>query len=486
MLRDRSLQLWQFSGSFSRFARKPFVATVRIISENEENREQKVIMAVVDENWQTKLATIGERITFLFNDELLSDVKFVVPVSTGESESKKVIPAHKFVLAISSPVFFAMFYGQMAETKDSIELPDCEYESLLELFRFLYSDEVNLSGSNVMQVLYLANKYMVPSLAEKCTEYLRDNLKASNVFSILPHAQTFEDKDLEDRCWEVIEMKTEESVTSDEFVTVERSLVESVVKREVLNVKEVELFKAVDRWATQECERQGITPDGEAKRRILGEEIVKAIRFPLMSQKDFASVVFDSHVLTHEEFGNMIKHYNAVLTSPLPFLQIARSTGNRNRCNRFNNSVPPSTSWKYGGKLADSVQFSVNKPIKLYGVQYFGSEGGEYTVSTEVKLTTRDSSVVKQSGTYTSVKDESNNYYGFDLLFDHPVCLKADKLYKLVSHIKGPVSWSGNDGQTSVESGGVRFTFSDSTKDSGNGTSATRGQFPAFIFSEGL
>ena len=64
---------------------------------------------------------------------------------------------------------------------------------------------MNLSGSNVMQVLYLANKYMVPSLAEKCTEYLRENLKASNVFCILPHAQKFEDKDFEDRCWEVIE-----------------------------------------------------------------------------------------------------------------------------------------------------------------------------------------------------------------------------------------------------------------------------------------
>ena len=32
---------------------------------------------------------------------MLSDVKFVVPVSSGESESTKVIPAHKFVLAIS-------------------------------------------------------------------------------------------------------------------------------------------------------------------------------------------------------------------------------------------------------------------------------------------------------------------------------------------------------------------------------------------------
>ena len=189
-------------------------------------------MAVVEENWQTKRSTIVERTTFIFNNELLSDVKFVVPVSTGQSESKKVIPAHKFVLAISSPVFYAMFYGQMAETTNSIELPDCDHQSLLEMFRFMYTDEVSLSGSNVMQVLYLAKKYIVSSLVEKCTEYLRDNLKASNVFCILPHAQKFENKDLEDRCWEVIEKQTEEAVTSDEFVTVERSVVESVVKRD--------------------------------------------------------------------------------------------------------------------------------------------------------------------------------------------------------------------------------------------------------------
>ena len=126
-----------------------------------------------------------------------------------------------------------------------------------------------------------SNKYMVTSLAEKCTAYLRDSLKASNVFCILPHAQKFEDKDSEDRCWEVIETEqTVEAVKSDEFVSLERSVVESVVKREKLNVKEVELFKAVDRWATKESERQGKTLDSDAKRRILGETIMKSIRFP--------------------------------------------------------------------------------------------------------------------------------------------------------------------------------------------------------------
>ena len=85
---------------------------------------------------------------------------------------------------------------------------------MLELFRLMYTDEVTLSGSSIIQVLYLANKYIVPSLAEKYMAHLRENLKSSNLFCILPYTRKFEDKDLEDRCWEVIEKQTEEALTS--------------------------------------------------------------------------------------------------------------------------------------------------------------------------------------------------------------------------------------------------------------------------------
>ena len=39
-------------------------------------------------------------------------------------------------------------------------------------------------------------------------------------------------EDLENRCWEVVEVPTEEAVASDDFVVAERSLVASAVKRE--------------------------------------------------------------------------------------------------------------------------------------------------------------------------------------------------------------------------------------------------------------
>jgi len=80
----------------------------------------------VEVNWQTTRPTFRERTKFMLNNMPFSDVKFVVRKSDGESESTEVISAHKFVLSIGSPVFEAMFYGELAETRDSIELPDRE------------------------------------------------------------------------------------------------------------------------------------------------------------------------------------------------------------------------------------------------------------------------------------------------------------------------------------------------------------------------
>ena len=62
-----------------------------------------------------------------------------------------------------------------------------------------------------------------------------------------------------DRCWKVIDKQTEQAVESDGFATIERSLLEAVIVRDTLSIKEVNLFKAVNLWVTNECERQGLT-----------------------------------------------------------------------------------------------------------------------------------------------------------------------------------------------------------------------------------
>ena len=439
-------------------------------------RGKKSNMSLVEEKWQTTRPTLRERAKFLLNNDLFSDVQFVVRKS--ESESEQVIPAHKFVLSIGSPVFEAMFYGVLAETRDSIELPDCEYESLLELFRYMYSDDVNLSGSNVMGVLYLAKKYVVPSLAEKCSEYLKEHLDPSNVFTVLQTAQKYEEKDLVDRCWKVIDEQTGEAMKSGGFATIERSLLESIVERETLTIEEVELFKGVLQWATRELERRGVVADGCEIRNVIGEQIVKAIRFPTMKLKEFAAFVVDSEVLTYTEVADVIKYFGLVQDSSLFFSTIQRSSGLCNklkRCSRFDHVL---FGWSNG---RPEIGFLVDQDIQFHGVSLFGSEGNSYVVT----LTLAESSTVLSStkGTFLSVPNVLglHNVFVFDVLFKTPIVLRKNIAYSIKAEIKGPKSWCGTQGCNTPLCSGVTFTLRNMSPGKSS-TGTTQGQFHEFIF----
>ena len=425
----------------------------------------------------------------MFNNELLSDVKFRVVVrdSEGGSKSMEKIPAHKFLLAISSPVFYAMFYGELAEKNDFIDVSDCDHKSLLELFRFVYSDEVNLNADNVMQVLYLAKKYMLPSLADKCSEFLRENLDASNVFHVLPNVQKYEEKDLEKHCWQVIDQQTDEAVKSDGFVTIEKSMLEELVERDSLNVREVELFKAVDCWATKECEKQGLAAEGSVKRKILGERIVKAIRFPVMEQEEFADVVLDCDILTKKESFDLVKYFNSVLKFPIKFSEATRpGLGSLQRIKMSRFGSIRKNKWSYYAGYTNSIVVSVDKPIILYAVRLFGSESNEYSMT----LTVTDSNSVAlatRTGKFMSqlVQSETGDYQGFDVAFEPPVPLQAGIQYSLDASIRGPPSWFGKGGLSHVEHAGVTFFFASKYEEALAArylTTVSVGQFPEFVF----
>jgi len=414
----------------------------------------------------------------MFNNELLSDVKFVVRDCEGGSESTKKIPAHKLFLAISSPVFYAMFYGELAEKKDSIDISDCDHKSLLELFRFVYSDEVNLNADNVMQVLYLAKKYMLPSLADKCTEFLRENLNASNVFDVL---QKYEEKDLEDHCWEVIDKQADEAVKSDGFVTIEKSVLEALVERDSLEIREVELFKAVDCWATKKCAKQGVAAEGSVKRRILGERIVKAIRFPVMEQKEFADVVLDTDILTKKELSDMVKYFSSLLIFPEWCSETTRR--GRKRISRFESGIKVK-SWSHSTSIPHSLVVSVDKEINLFSVRLFGSEYKEYSVTLKV-TDSNGVALTTKTGTFMSelMENEGEEYHGFDIVFKPPVVFQAGKKYFLEASMGGPPSWFGRGGSSQVKHPGVTFSFANTegVVELRN-TTVSNGQFSEFEF----
>ena len=211
--------------------------------------------------WQIQLSTVRERNQYAHNKSLFCDVEFSVVDSNGDEVS---IPAHKYVLAISSPVFEAMFYGPLAEDhKRPIPITDCTKEGLQEMLRYVYSDEIQLSGSNVLEVLRVANKYIMPFLEEKCREYLLKELRPEDVFSVLPLGQKIADEKLEQHCWTIVDSETQRAVCSEPFLNTSREMLCQILGRDSLRVKELDLFQAVDKWVSMRIEEKRLENNGE-------------------------------------------------------------------------------------------------------------------------------------------------------------------------------------------------------------------------------
>lgn len=110
-----------------------------------------------DPNWQATKPTVRERNAAMFNNHLMADIIFIVGspgtcttlyfTITNHSARGSIefcidtightqtIPAHKYVLATGSSVFYAMFYGGLPENKRDIEVPDVEPAAFLALLR---------------------------------------------------------------------------------------------------------------------------------------------------------------------------------------------------------------------------------------------------------------------------------------------------------------------------------------------------------------
>lgn len=178
-------------------------------------------------NWQATKTTVKERLSFLFNNEILCDVHFIV----GKEVNQQIIPAHKFVLSVGSAVFDVMFNGVLATKSDEVELPDVEPAAFLHLLKFLYSDEVRIGPESVMTTLYTAKKYAVAALEEHCVDFLKSNLGTDNAFLLLTQARLFDEPQLAALCLEMIDKNTADALNAEGFTDIDQDTLNAVLER---------------------------------------------------------------------------------------------------------------------------------------------------------------------------------------------------------------------------------------------------------------
>lgn len=132
-----------------------------------------------------------------------------------------------------------MFNGGLAQSQKEIELPDVEVGAFRSLLRYLYSDDIILEADNVLATLYVAKKYLVPHLARACVEYLETRLTANNACLLLSQSRLFEEPELTERCWQVIDAQAELALASDCFTEIDFDTLKTILSRDTLNAREV-------------------------------------------------------------------------------------------------------------------------------------------------------------------------------------------------------------------------------------------------------
>ncbi|KAM9458916.1 BTB/POZ domain-containing protein 2-like isoform 1-T1 [Salvelinus alpinus] len=429
-------------------------------------------------NWQATKSTVKERFAFLFNNEVLSDVHFLV----GKGMGVQRIPAHRFVLAVGSAVFDAMFNGGMATTSTEIELPDVEPAAFLALLKFLYSDEVQIGPETVMTTLYTAKKYAVPALEAHCVEFLKKNLRADNAFMLLTQARLFDEPQLASLCLENIDKNTGDALAAEGFTDIDLDTLVAVLERDTLGVREVRLFVAAVRWAEAEAHRQQLQPTPENKRRVLGKALA-LIRFPLMTIEEFAAGPAQSSILTDREVVSLFLHFTVNPKPRVEFIDRPRCCLRGKECSitRFGQVE---SRWGYSG-TSDRIRFSVNRRIFVVGFGLYGSIHGptDYQVNIQI-IHTDSNTVLGQNDTGFSCDGSSNT---FRVMFKEPVEILPNVNYTACATLKGPDSHYGTKGMRKVthesSSTGTKtcFTFCYAAGNN-NGTSVEDGQIPEVIF----
>ncbi|XP_012730132.2 BTB/POZ domain-containing protein 2 [Fundulus heteroclitus] len=429
-------------------------------------------------NWQATKSTVKERFAFLFNNEVLSDVHFLV----GKGMGVQRIPAHRFVLAVGSAVFDAMFNGGMATTSTEIELPDVEPAAFLALLKFLYSDEVQIGPETVMTTLYTAKKYAVPALEAHCVEFLKKNLRADNAFMLLTQARLFDEPQLASLCLENIDKNTGDALAAEGFTDIDLDTLVAVLERDTLGVREVRLFGAAVRWAEAEARRQQLQPTPENMRKVLGKALT-LIRFPLMTIEEFAAGPAQSNILTDREVVSLFLHFTVNPKPRVDFIDRPRCCLRGKECSitRFGQVE---SRWGYSG-TSDRIRFSVNRRIFVVGFGLYGSIHGptDYQVNIQI-LHTDSNTVLGQNDTGFSCDGSANT---FRVMFKEPVEILPNVNYTACATLKGPDSHYGTKGMRKVthesSSTGTKtcFTFCYAAGNN-NGTSVEDGQIPEVIF----
>ncbi|KAG9336813.1 hypothetical protein JZ751_003161 [Albula glossodonta] len=234
---------------------------------------------------------LSEQLGALVPGEDYSDVTFIV--------EEKRFPAHRVILAARCHYFRALLYGGMKESQPQAEvhLEETRAEAFSMLLQYLYTGRASLSSAReevLLDFLGLAHRYGLQPLEDSTSDFLRTVLHTHNVCLVFDVASLYCLSALSAACCAYMDRHAPEVLASDGFLTLSKTALLTVVRRDSFAASEKDIFQALCRW----CRHNG---------ESAAQEVMLAVRLPLMSLNEMLNVVRPSNLLSPDDLLDAIK-----------------------------------------------------------------------------------------------------------------------------------------------------------------------------------
>ncbi|CAB4441808.1 unnamed protein product [Rhizophagus irregularis] len=265
-----------------------------------------------------------------------TQIGYDVIIYAGEGQNMKEIHAHSNILCIRSQYFRSAFSNEWAEKRDGkfiFKKPNISPQLFNIILRFIYCGNIelkNLQGPDVLKTLIAVDELNIISLVSHIQEFLiehKTEILKQNPTEILETIYQYETfTDLWNFCLNKICEKPKILFSSDKFINLKVPLLELLLKRDDLNMNEIEIWENLLKWcfAQQNIKND---PTKWSKEDIIRVErelyrLIPLIRFYDIEPTDFFYKVYCyKDVLPQDLIHNLLEFHivpNMKLKTNLP------------------------------------------------------------------------------------------------------------------------------------------------------------------------
>ena len=317
-------------------------------------------------------------------------------------------------------------------------------------FRYIYTDEIELTSEEVVAVVQVARKYVVTSLENRSTKFMFDRLNSENACQILNGSLTIADEDLKKHTLSFIETNSDEVFESDQFSNLTYDALLLIATNTELSIPEIGLIQAVCKWANAECDRLDLPQTRDNKRHIL-RDIFDELHFHMLSPQELCKVVAYNVLIEQEVANTFIRIHSSDADGPVSNESWVRGSDSLMRSVWFCCDSEDFEKTTFPKQQQFVENFACNKPIRLYGLKISSVlMHQDIFSSVKIDITTGNEKVLYSRSV---IKSKKRDDYCWEVDLSEPVKLDGEKFSIAISYMMGfSDSWKADGGNPFAKS----------------------------------